>query len=71
VAVAEFGSIMGYLQWGKSGQTRILAIGEFGDRPREHCIVHDSTLMYVSNLWKVGCFFSSPDPKGQVSYCHH
>jgi hypothetical protein len=43
MAVAEFGSIKGYFYWRKSGQTRILAIGEFGDktggdRPREHCI---------------------------------
>jgi hypothetical protein len=43
MAVAEFGSITGDFEWGKSGQTRILAIGEVGDktggdRPREHCI---------------------------------
>ena len=42
MAVAEFGSITGYFKRGKSGQTRILAIGEVGDktggdRPREHC----------------------------------
>ena len=43
MAVAEFGSITGYFQRWKSGQTRILSIGEVGDktggdRPREHCI---------------------------------
>ena len=40
MAVAEFDSITGYFYWGKSGQTRILAVGDKtgGDRPREHCI---------------------------------
>ena len=43
MAVAEFGSIAGDFEWGKSGQTSILAIGEVGDktggdRPREHGI---------------------------------
>jgi hypothetical protein len=32
MVVAEFGSITGYFQWGKSGQTRILAIGVVGDK---------------------------------------
>ena len=43
MAVDEFDSITRYFYWVKSGQTRILAIGEDGDktggdRPREHCI---------------------------------
>jgi hypothetical protein len=32
MAVAEFGSIAGYFKWGKSGQTRILAISKAGDK---------------------------------------
>jgi BRCT domain type II-containing protein len=31
----------------KSGQTRILAIGEVGDRPREHCICLQGVLTIV------------------------
>jgi hypothetical protein len=56
MAVAEFGSITGYFYWGKSGQTRILAIGDVGDkteddRPREHC-----TRIFINITSAVRCY---------------
>ena len=57
MAVAEFGSITGYLLWEKSRQTRILAIKRGGgDRPREHCscfLYPGSNYMHYSLMEKL------------------
>ena len=36
--------------------------------PRLHTVF--LTYWFLSSVWLVGWFFSSPEPKAQVSYCH-